>query len=828
MDEVLTDDEQDAPAESLPSNLRAPKRVTKTPGKRVDYSANAKSLIEACITDARQNQARLDRDRQDWQNLLFYRGGQNQWSVYDRSSNSYVPRGTDPEQGGLPEWVPRPVTNLFGVAIDGIVSLLNQSEPAKLWSPSTGDDADRATAEVAEDADPVLLQEIGYDQHRPQLNKLACLTNGAAFIVYYDNDERHGVEEIPLLQCPTCGVQTLPQELEDAGDACPGADGEDQGCGTPSDAFQPVIRPDGTPDGVPYPKGKMCASIATSFEFSIPSTARSSDTKQLPWVLTHSAMPVHEIVKRWAKARGRIDKNSGKGNAGGSLTKAYARGQRQLSAPARANAPVAAAGGGSSSSADDPVVYILHHDPVDDGDHYFPDGLFAVMCDDLLLDAGPLPTQDDEGRAFKPVLIRKFAQGPGTPFSKPPSDDLVPLQVSYNLTDSLIQLSLMHNAAPTNYIPLSVTLENEPSGRPGENIYYRSTVPGDKPHTEQGVSPADGLFKYLELIEAKFDKVSKLNAVLVGAEPKGDPTLGQIQIQQERGMAAFKEPFDELVLFETDLSRMLLWIAKQSAWSDRFRRVHGDNGEWDVRQFNASDLTGKVDVQIEKASAWPKSHLMKMLQVDKALQTGILPPPMQDPELQTKLLTEYGIVDLKGSLNVDRKQIAREIDKWKAAHAPADIKPPDQTTQELPLHLFFKKQFLKTEEFEDLQTANSPLAQAMVAHVQQIEQLLAQKAAEAAAAANPPPPAKPDGRTPVEKGDRSTLDAAVQSGVLKPAGAEQKPDVLGAALGAGVLQPAGAAQAAAAAATPAGPSIDDLTGAGVLSPAPPEVAAPPM
>jgi hypothetical protein len=161
---------------------------------------------------------------------------------------------------------------------------------------------------------------------------------------------------------------------------------------------------------------------------------------------------------------------------------------------------------------------------------------------------------------------------------------------------------------------------------------------------------------------------------------------------------------------------------------------------------------------------------MKMLQVQKALEQGILPPPLQDPELQTKLLTEYGIVDLKGSLNVDRKQIARELDRWKAAHSPDEITPPDPTTQELPLHLFFKKGFLKTEEFEDLREANKPLADAMVAHVQQLEQAIAQKAAQAAAAQNPPPPQKDDTRKPVEKGDRSALDAAVQSGVLTPAG----------------------------------------------------------
>jgi hypothetical protein len=813
---VVADPEQSTPAESLPSELGA-KPVQRQPGKRIDYKDAAKRLMERCKTDARNNQARLDRDRQDWQNHLFYRGGQNQWTVYDKATNSYVARGTDPDQGGLPEWVPRPVTNYFGVKIDGIVSLLNQSEPAKLWSPSTDDDEDRATAEVAQDADPVLLQEIGYDNIRPQLNKLACLSNGALLTLYYDNDPKHGIEGIPVLRCPTCGLWTMPDELDEAGGVCPGEDGQG-GCGTPMDAFEPVVGGDGVPMDVPYAKGKVCGAIATSHEYSIPSSARTQVTKELPWVLTHCGMPVDEIVTRWPNAKGRVDKNS---TSGGSTQRAYARAVRQLSAPSRASAPVAAAGGGGNSGKNEPIVYILHHDPIDDEDFYFPDGLHAVMVDDILLEAGRLPIQDDEDRPIKTCLIRTFVQGAGSGYGKPPADDLIPIQISYNLTDSLIQLILMHNAAPTTYIPLSVTLENEPSGRPGEHVYYRSVVPGEKPHTEQGTGPHDSLFKYLELLEQRFEVVSKLNSVLTGQAPEGDPTLGQVQILQERGMAAFKEPFDELVSFESDLSRMLLWIAKRTAWSDRMRSVHGENGEWEIRQFNASDLTGKVDVQIEKASAWPKSHLMKMLQVDKALTSGILPPPMQDPELQTKLLTEYGIVDLKPSVNFDRKQIAREIDGWKAAHSPAEIKPPDPRRQDLAAHLFFKKCFVKTEEFEDLLTANPPLAEAMLQHIAQIEMLIQQRQMAAAAAANPQPPQE-DTRTAVEKGDRSAVDAAVESGALTPADGQPQPDPMAAALASGALMPEGAAPA-----PPPGPSIDDLIDLGAMTPEPQETAPPP-
>lgn len=746
----------------------------------------------------------------------MYRGGRdNQWSVWDRGTNAYVPRGTDPEQGGLPEWVPRCVSNVFATKIDGICSILDQSDPAKLWSPSTDDDADRATAEVAEDADPVLLEEINYpDSLRAELNKLIALTNGAALIVHYDNDPKYGMDEIPLLQCPTCDVQTTPAELDDAGSVCPGAEGDEAGCGTPADAFQPVIDPLGKPAGLPFARGKMCATLCPSFEYSLPSSARVADAKRVPWVLTHSEMAIEEVLARWPKAKDTIDRKGGREKTGG-LQRAYARAMRQLSSPIRARQSMAA-----GSSGDGPVVYILHHDPIDDGEFYFPDGLLAVMCEDLILEHGPLPTQDDEGCVVKSVLIRTFAHSPGTAFAKPPGDDLTPLQISRNMTESLIQLILMHDAAPTTYVPLTVTLENQPSGRPGETVFYRSMVPGDKPHREQGVNPPEGLYRYLELIDQKFEEISKLNSVLAGARPAGDPTLGEVQILQERGMASFLEPLNRQVAFEKDLSRLLMWIAKRSAWSPRFRQVRGENGQWEVRQFTAADLNGKVDVQIDKQTAWPKSPLMRLLRISKAFELGVLPPAAQDPELQMKMLAELDLAGMKPSVDVDRKQIARALDTWKAAHTPDEIAPPDAVTMNLPLHAHLKGQFLKTEEFEELAQANPVLAQAMVGHVQQI-QLLIQQAQMAAVAAQQGPP-QPDSRTPAEKGDHSAVHQAIASGAIRPAGGEPTPNPLGDAVAHGALTPAGAVPPPVA-----GPSIDDLMAQGALTPAPQAPVAPP-
>jgi hypothetical protein len=46
--------------------------------------------------------------------------------------------------------------------IDGIAAILNQSQPSKNWYATKDDDESGAAADVAELADPVLLDEIDY------------------------------------------------------------------------------------------------------------------------------------------------------------------------------------------------------------------------------------------------------------------------------------------------------------------------------------------------------------------------------------------------------------------------------------------------------------------------------------------------------------------------------------------------------------------------------------------------------------------------------------------------------------------------------------------
>jgi len=752
--------------------------------------ARAKAKIQACIDDARNNTARLERDKADWLNLLNYRGGvDNTWVVWDRSSNSWVPRPYDGDDSALPEWVPRACTNVFATKIDGITALLDQSQPTQEWRPMTDDDADVAAAEVVEDAMPALFDEIEYDTIRRQIHKHIALMDKIALHVYYDAES--GPEQvIPALQCPECGELSMQLDIDEAGDSCPQCDA----AVAPEAWVTPPANLDGTPAGKPYKVGKMRARLHPSFEFSVPRSARIADERMIPWILLHTRYAVEDAVKTWPQAKDIIESaaKSGSGTNGGGVQRQYADAMARLSAPSAAR-PYGSVG---ASDPLGPIVYQLQHDPTEE----FPEGLYAVQINDELVECGPLPVCDEDGCYHKSILLRSFALAPGSPFNKPPADDLVPLQYWRNLIESLIALSLLHTAAPRTFTPTSVILEDQMSGRPGENVRFRSQIPGERPFTESGHSPAEGAFRYLDIIDQKMEEVSKLNAVLMGTRPTGDPTLGEVQILQERGMAAFKTPLDTLVEFETRLSKMLLLIARRSAWSPRFRSIRGENGQWEVDQFAFTSLKGHVDVFCEPSSAWPRSPLMMNLKIKEAVGMGAL-MPANDPELAGKILTLLDLNELKPSVNVVRKQIARQLDRWKQATSPQEIlNPMDPAAVPQPwwgieaisMHLLHKSQFLMTEEVEMLAATNRPVYDAMKLHVQQLQMLLQLMTA---------PPPEPGG-----EGEGGQAE--------KPApGAPD--DALGAAVASGLLVPADAAEQMQAQSLP---SIDDLVAARILEP----------
>lgn len=754
------------------------------------------ALVERCIHDAAHNSARLERDIQDIGNQRMYRGGAiNQWICRLPSNpNTWVTRPYDGPDG-LPAWVPRCATNLLANKVDGVVSLLVQSDPAKTARPATDDDSDVAAADVADRVLPVLEEEIGWRRLKREISQLVCLQDKAAIVVYYDNDPRHGTADLPVFQCADCAAAPTDDnfgglsesfEVDEADGHCPYCGGEN--LNQAEDPEQP-----GQVLGLTYAKGKLCAEVVNSLGFSVPSSATTSDAQKLPWVLLHDTIEPEVACRQWPKHAEHIRAVGGRGKGGTHQSSAFAEELRTMSSPTSANLR----GGGQGGKSEPILVYRLQHDPIDDGpDCRFPDGLYAVRIGDQVIESGPLPVTDSRtGQKRKSILIRTYRDMPGSAYGKPVADDLFPLQAQYNQLETLAFMSAMHHAAPTVFLPNSVTLEDDLTGQPGATVRYR-THDGSKPAFEQGSGVHPTVYELMDRTEQKMDLLSGLNGVLQGSRPEGGKaTAFEVQALQERGMAAFRTPLECATTFEQELAVLCLDIARDSIWVPRFQKVMGDNGQWEVEQFLGSDLTGHVDIVIEPMSAWPKSPMLQDTRLTRAVELGIL-NPAADPEVAASVLDMMSLGNLKKSLSEDKKQVARELDRWRAATMPQEIAPPNLAIIEPGIHLFLKKQFLKSEQVEKLAAANPPLFEAMVQHVQALQMAL-----------QPPPMADPNAPP---SGD--AVNAAVESGALVPEGKPQDP--MEAAVQGGALQPEMPA--------PAGPSIDDLMAAGALAPAPPE------
>ncbi len=725
-----------------------------TPPRGDDYANDAKVLSfvkDRVQRDAKANLARKLRDRADLQALQFYRGGEdNHWTVWDPASQTYVPRPSNStDDAALPDWFFRATSNLFATKIDGICSILNQSEPTQELSPTQDTDTDRGAAQIGKAVLPVLYEESGYPALRSHIHKLITLTNGVAVEVFYDTDPRWGEEPLPLLQCqnPDCRQLHMPHDVPDDGpdaNVCPD-------CGQPTvgDAiFPPGHAQAGMPVTMPFAKGKLALRLLTSFEFSTPRSARVFDEREMPWIAGHGRMDPADVLALWPKAKTILDPDTAKSSQSGQQNIAYADQMRALSSPSPADKAIV---GGTSVSPSGPVVWFVWADPVVDDVYNFPQGLKAVVLeDDTVLEAGPLPLTDDQGRPVKNVILRTFQATPGSAWGKPPGDDMVPLQKQLNLCQALAFLILMNEAAPTTWIPDTVTLLDELTGSPGSVVRFKSLRAGDKPVVVTGQGFPDSLKWFIEYLIGQFDVVSKLNAVLMGVRPQGDPTLGEVQTLVERGMAAFREPLGNLIEFEKRLSLLFLWTARQSMWSPRFYTIAGENGEWDVKQFLGLDLEGGVNIEVEPTSAWPKSQMLQNLRLDKAVQAGFVNPA--DPEVQAAYLTLNDLTDFKQSMDDDQQQVARQLDVWKTATDPSQIGQPDPLWN-LPYHFFKKVMWLKTADAEKLAVTNPPLYQAMRNHVLAIQQLML-----------PPPAAAPPGPPTGQ-----AVDHAVASGAIHPA-----------------------------------------------------------
>lgn len=175
-----------------------------------DIRRDISDRMDRFLEKARNHRTQFERE---WfQNLLFYAG--HHWIIFDRTRGQY-------RQRQAPHWFPMPVTNkVFEKANDNIASLL-MTEPAMSWEPRSEDAASIAAAEIADQINETIGQEV---QRRPNNRELATwevLTGNGYVESLYDRSEEHGTTLMQHEECQNCGYVAGPKDFRDAGDTCP-------------------------------------------------------------------------------------------------------------------------------------------------------------------------------------------------------------------------------------------------------------------------------------------------------------------------------------------------------------------------------------------------------------------------------------------------------------------------------------------------------------------------------------------------------------------------------------------------------------------------------
>src|SRR5690348_6997774 len=104
-----------------------------------------------------------------------------------------------------PDWYPRTYTNKFAEKYRDLLSALLTGRVPIRYLPATGNPEDQGTADVGERVRDVIYSEAKIDGKENEIGTWFVLTGNVFLVPYYDYDEKYGTEEVPKLECQTCG-----------------------------------------------------------------------------------------------------------------------------------------------------------------------------------------------------------------------------------------------------------------------------------------------------------------------------------------------------------------------------------------------------------------------------------------------------------------------------------------------------------------------------------------------------------------------------------------------------------------------------------------------
>jgi hypothetical protein len=625
---------------------------------------------------------RLEIERAAQRNVLYYLGVQ--WIKYDQSIRLWRPIAVGKR-------TPRPCTNKVATFVNQAVANLLNFRPPLTYSPATDRPEDIAAATVADRINAIIERESDIERLKAVIARWLILTGNVFLINNYDLSPESGFEFIGAEQCNDCGAVTMPKETEQAGLAqglqqgmgvCPQCGGHNLQPATEQPG-QPVpdgMEAQGGKVGTAYPKGRFKTEVEPVFTCHFDNST-GQDFHDSPYFMTVRHRGKDWITRMYGEEVAKnINYNQPSDPYSGMFESlAYAT-------------TLWSYGYGAPSSLSEPRarvkrIWIRPRPKV------APEGIYAVILDDKVVESGPWPYKDETGRPMLNVVHIGFDEVPGRTIYKSRVDDIIPKQDQRNRVESIIELHSIRMANSVWLVPEGVGL-SKVTGEQGQVIKYNALQGVNPPSRVPGDQVSPYLIQWMGILDQEMQDIFGLSEVGRGEAPRGVSAYSALQLLDERAQQGQSAIMRNWAQGWLEWSRQNLALWKVAATDDRYLTTGA--GQWSIAKFNKSALTGGVNITCEIGSFRPQTMLAKRALFEQLLRLGVINP--QDPMQRYDLATVMGASDMLPDFKVDMEFVARRIDALKAGQTP----PPPNPWENHQLAITLFARFQKTEQFEAL------------------------------------------------------------------------------------------------------------------------------
>jgi hypothetical protein len=676
--------------------------------------------VEERVNYKARDSARWALEREIFEICAFYCGVM--WLEYTETTRRFM-------RWNAPSWFPTPVTNLMAPLIGKMVSAILRSEPQGKVRPNTNDPDDRQAAKVGQElirhfydvtdeeslrqyAAPIVTlmgTVIAEDNFNPRAGRIMRVPRGTL--------QDQPVTD-PAASCPGCGAQGDETQV---GQPCPG-------CQTPMEASQtPHLLPDGTPatqtqfvpetdptTGQPLvdevPEGELESRLIMLFNFYWDQKAKTLNESR--WCGETQYADLDWIDENYPDLGPFVAAESGIDGANFFESSLLALVGPSIQGTAHY--------GGIQFFTNGAIIRRYQRKP----SQKYPNGLYLVVANGVLLHKGPLVITDENDRPTGDFTYTEFRYDimPGRFPGKTPASDMVPLQKRVNGMDSQIVLNRKTLLSPWLLAPKGSGLNpGVVAMRPGATVVYNFVGVGAAPQVVQGTPLPAQIYQEREGCQQALSGLAEDAIAQTAQTPQGMRSGIAFNLVNELQEAMKLPRRKRWALWVRDRDRKRLLLAQKFYREPRAVKLLGEGSEYQVRYWKGSDLRGNTDVTVDWGSLQPKSPSLKSQMVFDAIEAQLI--DITDPVHKQQALEELGLGTFELKVGPDRRRADAE-------NAAMDDGQQVQITdiEDSDIHLLVHGARIKEPGFDQL----PPEAQhAHMAHYQATEQAIQQQQQQA-------------------------------------------------------------------------------------------------